>query len=208
MQRQILHRLKLGMVFLIFFVTNSIEAQTCSSAWTEVGSANTGTESYTYDTNGRITNISSTVSFNYNTLGRLATITVPTFTISITAWDANGYPSAGTISGGQTGSYIFSFSNIGQLLTANISITGGQTITQTYTYDSSNNFIRDVQTDTGGSPRTRNYDGNCRGIVIGAAPGAVVSTAPIPTMSQWGLIIFGLLIMNLSVFYVQRRELI
>ncbi|MEM6321076.1 MAG: hypothetical protein AAF960_25655 [Bacteroidota bacterium] len=30
----------------------------------------------------------------------------------------------------------------------------------------------------------------------------------IPTMSQWGSLIFGLLILNLSVFYVQRRELI
>lgn len=36
----------------------------------------------------------------------------------------------------------------------------------------------------------------------------VVATAPIPTMSQWGLLIFGLLIMNLSIFYVHRRELI
>ena len=30
----------------------------------------------------------------------------------------------------------------------------------------------------------------------------------VPTMSQWGLFIFGLLILNVSVFYVQRRELI
>lgn len=35
-----------------------------------------------------------------------------------------------------------------------------------------------------------------------------VATAPIPTMSQWGLLIFGLLIMNISVFFVKRRELI
>ncbi|MEM6320457.1 MAG: IPTL-CTERM sorting domain-containing protein [Bacteroidota bacterium] len=34
------------------------------------------------------------------------------------------------------------------------------------------------------------------------------SNTPIPTMSQWGLLIFALLIMNLSVFYVQRRALI
>ncbi len=31
---------------------------------------------------------------------------------------------------------------------------------------------------------------------------------PIPTMSEWGLLIFGLIIMNLGVFFVQRRELI
>ena len=31
--------------------------------------------------------------------------------------------------------------------------------------------------------------------------------APIPTMSQWGLLIFGLLIMNMSVVFVQRKEL-
>ena len=31
---------------------------------------------------------------------------------------------------------------------------------------------------------------------------------PIPTLSQWGLLIFGLLILNLSTFLVQRRELI
>lgn len=39
-------------------------------------------------------------------------------------------------------------------------------------------------------------------------PSLVMATAPIPTMSQWGLLIFGLLIMNLSVFFVQLRELI
>ena len=31
---------------------------------------------------------------------------------------------------------------------------------------------------------------------------------PIPTMSQWGLLIFTLLIMNLSIFFVRQRELI
>jgi hypothetical protein len=36
----------------------------------------------------------------------------------------------------------------------------------------------------------------------------MTTTVPIPTMSQWGLLIFGLLIMNLSVFFVQKRELI
>lgn len=41
-----------------------------------------------------------------------------------------------------------------------------------------------------------------------ALPTPVVATAPIPTMSQWGLLIFGLLIINLSVFFVHRRELI
>jgi hypothetical protein len=35
-----------------------------------------------------------------------------------------------------------------------------------------------------------------------------LATTPVPTLSQWGLLIFGLLIMNLSVFFVQRRELI
>lgn len=42
--------------------------------------------------------------------------------------------------------------------------------------------------------------------INGAAPS--VTDIPIPTMSQWGLLIFGLLIMNLSVFFVQRRVLI
>ena len=37
---------------------------------------------------------------------------------------------------------------------------------------------------------------------------ATVAQAPIPTMSQWGLLIFGLVIMNLSIFFVQRRVLI
>ena len=40
------------------------------------------------------------------------------------------------------------------------------------------------------------------------SPCAPEPVEPIPTMSQWGLLIFGLLIMNLSVFYVQKRELI
>ena len=36
---------------------------------------------------------------------------------------------------------------------------------------------------------------------------ACTPTAPIPTMSEWGLMIFGLLILNLSVFFVQRTEI-
>ena len=31
---------------------------------------------------------------------------------------------------------------------------------------------------------------------------------PIPTMSQWGLLIFGLLIMNFSMVFIQRKEMI
>lgn len=37
---------------------------------------------------------------------------------------------------------------------------------------------------------------------------ACLPPEPIPTMSQWGLIIFGLLLLNLGVVFVQRRELI
>lgn len=36
----------------------------------------------------------------------------------------------------------------------------------------------------------------------------ITAVDPVPTMSQWGLIVFGLLIMNISVFFVQRREVI
>ncbi len=42
-------------------------------------------------------------------------------------------------------------------------------------------------------------------------PDVMVSTtvtAPIPTMSQWGLMVFALLIMNLGVFFVQRSVLV
>jgi len=35
-----------------------------------------------------------------------------------------------------------------------------------------------------------------------------ISLSPIPTMNEWGLLIFGLLILNLGVFFVQRRELV
>ena len=31
-------------------------------------------------------------------------------------------------------------------------------------------------------------------------------SAPIPTMSQWGLMIFGLMLLNLSIFLIQRRD--
>jgi len=33
-----------------------------------------------------------------------------------------------------------------------------------------------------------------------------VTTAPVPTMSQWGLIIFGLLILNLGVIFLYRKQ--
>ncbi len=36
----------------------------------------------------------------------------------------------------------------------------------------------------------------------------VVTNIPIPTISEWGLLILGLLVLNMSVFFVQRRELI
>lgn len=35
---------------------------------------------------------------------------------------------------------------------------------------------------------------------------ATIVTAPIPTMSQWGLLLFALLIMNLSLWTVKRLE--
>lgn len=43
---------------------------------------------------------------------------------------------------------------------------------------------------------------------FGITPAPPPTTAPIPTMSQWGLLSFGLLIMNISVFFVQHRALI
>jgi len=40
------------------------------------------------------------------------------------------------------------------------------------------------------------------------APSPIQVQAQVPTMSQWGLFVFGLLVLNVSVFFVQRRELI
>ncbi|MEM6319329.1 MAG: hypothetical protein AAF960_16775 [Bacteroidota bacterium] len=37
---------------------------------------------------------------------------------------------------------------------------------------------------------------------------AASCTAPIPTMGQWGLLIFGLLMINLGLFFIQRMQLI
>lgn len=51
-------------------------------------------------------------------------------------------------------------------------------------------------------------DGAYTAIAFAAAPPPIVPQAPIPTMSEWGLLIFGLLILNLGVFFVQRSELI
>lgn len=39
-----------------------------------------------------------------------------------------------------------------------------------------------------------------------ASCNVVTATAPIPTMSQWGLMIFGLLILNLSVVFLNRKQ--
>lgn len=36
----------------------------------------------------------------------------------------------------------------------------------------------------------------------------IINTTTIPTMSQWGLIVFSLLILNLGIFFVRQRELI
>ncbi len=37
---------------------------------------------------------------------------------------------------------------------------------------------------------------------------ACLPVDPIPTMSQWGVLIFGLLILNLSIVAIRQRELI
>ena len=41
-------------------------------------------------------------------------------------------------------------------------------------------------------------------IRVGYSP--IADEAPIPTMSEWGLMIFGLLVVNLSVFFLRRKE--
>lgn len=40
-----------------------------------------------------------------------------------------------------------------------------------------------------------------------ACPVPIPSSEPIPSMSQWGLLIFGLLLLNLSIFFIRSREL-
>ncbi len=73
--------------------------------------------------------------------------------------------------------------------------------------DAANNlFIAD-----GGNNRIRRLSGPCP---VGTPPAPSISstvsssTAPIPTLSQWGLLVFGLLVLNLSIFFVQRIELV
>lgn len=36
----------------------------------------------------------------------------------------------------------------------------------------------------------------------------MTTVAPIPTMNEWGLLAFGLLVMNLGVYFVRRREVV
>lgn len=36
--------------------------------------------------------------------------------------------------------------------------------------------------------------------------GASCNTTPIPTMSQWGILIFGLLVLNLGLYFIRREE--
>ena len=43
------------------------------------------------------------------------------------------------------------------------------------------------------------------GVVVGIA-NVNLALATIPTMSEWGLMIFGLLILNMSVVFLRRRE--
>lgn len=71
-----------------------------------------------------------------------------------------------------------------------------------FAVDASNNIIA-VGTTTESSLTWTSFTDGCPDVA--AAP--VAATAPIPTMSQWGLMVFALLIMNLSVFFVQRSVL-
>lgn len=58
----------------------------------------------------------------------------------------------------------------------------------------------------GNSPQLAGTNATANSIVTNIS--ATLASDPIPTMSQWGLVVFGLLIINLSVFFVRRRELI
>lgn len=62
-------------------------------------------------------------------------------------------------------------------------------------------------TYTGGEYLTRTSADAARDLNFSATISPVVATAPIPTMSQWGLLIFGLLILNLGVSFVKQKEL-
>jgi len=45
-----------------------------------------------------------------------------------------------------------------------------------------------------------------RDLVNGPATVSTCAEEPIPTMSEWGLMIFGLLVLNLGVIFLRRRE--
>ena len=78
--------------------------------------------------------------------------------------------------------------------------------TSTNSYDANGNLLTSI------SEQDPNNDGtiDSKTTTFGFCPFSLTITAStsIPTISQWGLIIFGLLIMNLSVGFIKREDLI
>lgn len=93
--------------------------------------------------------------------------------------------------------------------TAQEALTDGAACTMT-TIDGADTFINRVY--AGGDPGTVCWN-SCSACPVDdtASTGTViesVTTASVPTMSEWGLMIFFLLVMNLSVVFLRRLELV
>lgn len=93
----------------------------------------------------------------------------------------------------------------------NVTVNNGTINPTSANYNTATTFQLQADSPGAGNVTVTIVDGNnnnCTRQVTIVDPGACAIENTIPTMSQWGLLIFGLLILNLSVFFVQRREMI
>jgi len=63
-------------------------------------------------------------------------------------------------------------------------------------------YFTDLRTNNGASARMNQV--LVHRLNISNTP--TIDTAPIPTMSEWGLLVFSLLVLNLGVFFIYKKE--
>ena len=110
----------------------------------------------------------------------------------------------GNVFGNGTGCPVGTGDSAGDALLALLADNGGPTATHALGEGSAAINFADCGSVTSDQRGTTRSDGSCD-----AGAFEFIVATPIPTMSQWGLIILGLMLLNLSIlFYTEHKELI
>lgn len=184
MKRQFVLRLRLGMALLVVLITTSLQAQTVT--YQNFGGVDRPTA-----INGLVVNgVTYNVAITYN--------------VPIDGTVLSGVPDA--VTAGNAIQALLNTKSINSASTGILIVTGD---------NGGSMFVFRVEDLLGGLNDWTVHDNTGGGGVgdqladpIRGLPIFTVVIDPIPTLSQWGLIIFGLLVLNLGLVFVYKKQLI